>query len=78
MHQTGVSIYKERASFWIQDGLGKANYTDGPAGFKQWNAMSKEWVNVYTVLEGVAGIGLVLINQLSEKYYDWDEIFMIS
>ena len=68
----------ESANFWIADGIRKASYKDGYAGYKQWNGLTKDWTSELSLLEGVAGIGLVLIDHLSEESNFWDECLMIS
>ncbi len=62
---------------WIQDGLQKAIYPDGYAGYKQWNGESQGWEPHLSLLEGVAGIGLVLVDYLSETPNTWDECLML-
>jgi lantibiotic modifying enzyme len=75
-HHLKDPIYKETADFWIQDGLKKAFHEDGFAGYKQWQP--KHWDNQIGLLEGIAGIGLVIIDYLSEEINTWDEALMIS
>lgn len=71
-------IFKKSADFWIQDGIEKATHKDGYVGYKQWNGLTKEWTPELSLLEGVAGIGLVIIDYLSKKPNPWDECLMIS
>ncbi len=77
-HETKEIIFQEAATFWIEEGLKMASFKDGYAGFKQWNAMSNEWDSRLSILDGIAGIGLVLIDYISDTRSNWDECLMIS
>ncbi|MEM1337010.1 MAG: lanthionine synthetase C family protein [Bacteroidota bacterium] len=70
--------FKKSLDFWIEDGVQKAIHKDGYGGYKQWNGHSKIWTSKLSVLEGIAGIGLVIIDYLSEKPNSWNECLMIS
>ncbi|GAB5472043.1 MAG: hypothetical protein Mars2KO_01420 [Maribacter sp.] len=70
--------FKESINFWIADGIQKAIYEDGYAGYKQWEGFVGSWTPQLSLLEGVAGIGLVIIDYLSEEPNSWDECLMIS
>ncbi|RKN76896.1 lanthionine synthetase C family protein [Ulvibacterium marinum] len=70
--------FKELVDFWIADGIQKAIYEDGHAGYKQWNVPVQSWTPRLSLLDGVAGIGLVIIDYLSEEPNSWDECLMIS
>ncbi|WP_175578616.1 lanthionine synthetase C family protein [Tenacibaculum aiptasiae] len=75
--ETRKAIFKEAAYFWIEDGLEKGNYKDGYAGFKQMK-INGETYNDTSLLEGVAGIGLTIINYLTNDSKNWDECLLIS
>lgn len=76
--EMGEPVFKEATEFWIQDGLNKATHKDGLAGYKQWNAKDKEWISSIPLLEGIAGIGLTIIDYLADFDSSWDECLMIS
>ncbi len=76
--KTKDPIFKTAANFWIQDGLKKATSSDGFAGFKQWHFAKNEWYSTLSLLEGVAGIGLCIIDHIAEFDSNWDECLMIS
>ena len=76
--ETGILEFKDAASFWINDGLEKAAFEDGFSGYKQWQGDDKEWGKEVSLLEGIAGIGLVIIDYLSSFDTKWDECLMIS
>lgn len=73
---TKDTTFKKAADFWIQDGLSKDIHEDGFAGYKQKHG--DHWVNDIGMLEGISGIGLVMIDYLSEEIYTWDEVLMIG
>lgn len=70
--------FKELVDFWITDGIQKAIYEDGYAGYKQWEGFVGSWMPQLSLLEGVAGIGLVIIDYLSDEPNSWDECLLIS
>ncbi|MGB5822032.1 MAG: lanthionine synthetase C family protein [Saonia sp.] len=76
--EANMETFKEILDFWIDDGIQKAIYEDGYAGYKQWNGLEKNFVPELSLLEGIAGIGLVIIDYLSETPNTWDECLMIS
>jgi len=74
---SGDSHYKEATEFWLQDGLNRATHEDGIAGYKQYR-MEGKWSSETSLLEGVAGIGLVILDYLTDYPSNWDECLMIS
>ena len=76
--ETRDIVFKEAADFWIQDGIDKAVHEDGYAGYKKWQGAEGKWYNEVSLLEGIAGIGLVIIDYLSDYDSNWDECLMIS
>jgi len=76
--ETNDSAFKDAADTWIKSGLDLAIHEDGYAGYKQWQGADKEWNKEITLLEGIAGIGLTMIDQLADFDTNWDECLMIS
>ncbi|MEP1488485.1 MAG: lanthionine synthetase C family protein [Algibacter sp.] len=76
--ETNNFLFKEATEFWIQDGINKATYNDGYAGYKQWKGGDKQWESEISLLEGIAGIGLTIIDYLADFDTNWDECLMIS
>ncbi len=76
--ETNDPVFKKAASHWIDHGLKLAIHEDGNAGYKQWNGKDKDWEARVSLLEGVAGIGLAIIDYLSDFESHWDECLMIS
>ncbi|MFD2561667.1 lanthionine synthetase C family protein [Aquimarina rubra] len=75
--ETHNDIFKNACDFWMQDGLNKASHIDGYAGYKQWKGEG-EWKKEVSILEGIAGIGLTIIDYLADFETNWDECLMIS
>ncbi len=76
--KTGEDIFKKAATFWIDHGLESAIHKDGFAGYKQWRGKDEEWLPENNLLEGIAGIGLAIIDYLADFDTSWDECLMIS
>ncbi|SEW17795.1 Lanthionine synthetase C-like protein [Chitinophaga sp. YR573] len=80
---TGITKFQDTSELWIEKTLALARHQSGPAGFRQYRFYEKDqktihrWRNCYGVLEGVAGIGLVLITQLN-GLSEWDNCLLVS
>jgi hypothetical protein len=56
-----------------------SNYEDGLAGFKSWRGDENSYTNEYGLLEGIAGIGMVMINSLHPEIEPtWDRCLLLS
>ncbi|SHG70470.1 lanthionine synthetase C family protein [Flagellimonas flava] len=69
--------FKSSAAFWIKDGIEKACHANGYAGYMQWDGDKLGWNTKLSLLDGVAGIGLAIMDYLSEKQNNWDECLML-
>lgn len=76
--KTGNKLFKEAARYWIDEGIKMAVFEDGNAGYKQWNGADEDWESRISLLEGIAGIGLTIIDHISDFETHWDECLMIS
>ncbi|AJW63515.1 Nisin biosynthesis protein NisC [Elizabethkingia miricola] len=76
-NRTKIDSLKEASIYWLNDGLEKAVYTDGIAGFKAHRGDDK-YEKETDILTGVSGIGLVLMSILTENNLDWDECLLLS
>ncbi len=77
--ETNTTKFKEYAEFWIAEGLKmvKSNVTTH-AGFLQFQGQDSKWKGKQNLLEGIAGIGLTIISQLTNLESNWDECLLIS
>lgn len=73
------SVFSKAATFWINDGLEKGTRKSGYAGYSQYTNIGEkvEWINKLSILEGISGIGLCLINYGSKLESCWDECLML-
>jgi len=71
------SIFAETSSYWLSDGLKRGTYEGGYAGFKQYMGYDRDFVGSLSLLEGIAGIGLVILDTLSDFESTWDECLLI-
>lgn len=72
---TGVEDFRLAADFWIEDTMQRANFEDGHAGFKMWT--KEGYMNEVNVLDGIAGIGLVLLTHAMETTGNWENILLL-
>jgi len=77
---TRLPEFKEAADYWFEQTLKMAVFEDGLAGFKTFEAPDgkPQWVNRYSLLEGVAGIGLAMLAYHYEIEPAWDECLLLS
>jgi len=76
-HYTNDRIFKDAADYWIQRTLDFAIHEDGVAGYKMYNPQDNTFSKSYGLLEGVAGIGLVLLSYLTGDF-SWDYCIMLN
>ena len=76
-HYTKDELFKEATDYWIQRTLNYASHRDGIAGYKMYNPTKNMYTNSYGLLEGAAGIGLVLLSYLTGDF-SWDYCLMIN
>ncbi len=65
--ETSDVEFKNARDYWIDQTLDMSRFIDGPAGYKQFianNGKHVEWKNSYSLLEGIAGIGFMLLSIL--------------
>jgi lantibiotic modifying enzyme len=76
---TGIDVFRDAAIHWIDDTLAKAQFIDGIAGYKTWHSPKYGgWITHTGLLEGVSGIGLVLLSFISDIEPRWDECLLLS
>ncbi len=76
--ETGMPECKDAAAYWIGQTLKMAKFEDGLAGYKTRQGAERGFRNEYGLLEGIAGIGLVLLAHLSDEDPAWDECLLLS
>lgn len=77
-YETGDKKFLETNEYWIQELLKQAHFENELAGFKYYRG-KEGWKDSYSFLEGIAGIGLVLLAYAGEVFLsDWDEILLLN
>ena len=74
---TGMEPFKNAVLYWLDQTLKMAVSDDGAAGFKVWCG-DNVWQNRYCLLDGIAGIGMVLMAAVSDVEPSWDRCFLLS
>ena len=76
-NSTKEQEFKNAADYWVSKTIEFARYQDGIAGYKAYSSL-RGLYNTYGILEGVSGIGLMLVSWLNSELMDWDECLLIS
>lgn len=69
--------FKTAALYWLDETLNMAKFEDGLAGYKTLKG-DHGWENSTGILEGIAGIGLVLMSSIDNIEPKWDKCLLIS
>ncbi len=69
--------YVLQSHYWLQKGFSMDSGKEH-CEFLQWNGISKVWEPKIQLLEGYAGIGLILLDFLDSTESSWDECFLLS
>lgn len=75
-HTTNEPLYKASANYWIDLGLKMDTHEEGYCGFKQHMGQG-QWQSMLTLLEGISGIGLSIIDHLSDTPNTWDKCIQL-
>lgn len=77
--ETGRKEFNEARWYWLHKTLEMATCNNDFADYKMWKG-EKGWKNEYGLLEGISGIGLVLLGFLTHdiKNLNWDECLLLS
>lgn len=61
----GDALFSETRDYWLTTTWEMSRFADGIAGYKVWRGSLGAWKREYSLLEGVAGIGLMLLTALA-------------
>lgn len=78
--QTGETLFAETRDYWIGETLRMGRLEEGLAGYGAWHGEGYGgWKREYGLLEGIAGIGLMLLAALANdpKSDQWMRFFML-
>lgn len=73
---TNLPEFFDQSDYWIHVTLKKSCFKDGYAGYKAFH-QGEGWKNSIGLLEGVSGIGLVLLSRLDKQQSCIDDLFLI-
>jgi lantibiotic modifying enzyme len=73
--ETRINNFKTCSEYWLNETLKMAKFSDGLAGYKSYD--QGKWNNNYSFLDGIAGIGLVLLSLFSVNNF-WDVVVLLS
>ena len=73
--ETNNSAFLVAMEDWLKVAL-QFNMQGGVAGYKSY--AGTEWLNDYSLLMGVSGIGLVFLSYITGGKQSWDELFLLS
>lgn len=77
--ETEEVAFKETAEYWLSIGLDMATHSDGLAGYKTYRGGNNpSWKNEPSLLEGVAGIGLVILSHLYPQCNAWNQCLLLG
>ena len=78
-HTTGHAEFREAALYWLDHTMKMATHEDGYAGYKAWHSEQYGgWQSEAGFLEGITGVGLMLISFISDIEPKWDECLYLS
>lgn len=69
--------FTESSNFWLQDGIKKGQGNKGYAGYAKWNGKEESWESDLSLLNGIAGIGLTILEHLFVKPQKWSECLLL-
>jgi lantibiotic biosynthesis protein len=73
---TGDARYLKAYENWIVHTINIGNEPDGIGGYKRFYGDGSR--NMYGILDGAAGVGLVLMDFISGSYTDWDQLLLLN
>jgi len=78
--ETKHTEFEQAMDYWIDVTLKMGTSTVKNAGYTTWTVKDQnDWTEEYSLLEGIVGIGLVLLSYKKEKIpFDWDMVFLMS
>jgi hypothetical protein len=74
---TGRECFREAADHWLRRTILAADYTGGRIAYKSYDPRSRTYSVNDSLLEGTAGVGLVLLSALTHDD-SWDHCLMLN
>lgn len=78
--ETQIPEFDNTYKYWINETIQMASYENNKATYKFWKGNKIGWSKDLSLINGIAGIGLVLMSYLNEdlKFTAWDELILVS
>lgn len=76
-YKTGIATYREQQLFWMHKGFKMEQPDLDYSGFPMFVGEEPQWDPRLSLLEGIAGIGLVIIDYLNEERGTWDKALLL-
>lgn len=79
--QTGEKLFEEVRDYWFDVTLNIGSRKEGLAGYSAWHmAEYGGWVKEYGLLEGISGIGLLLLSLCISDFRNaqWMKFFLLN
>jgi lantibiotic modifying enzyme len=73
---TGNTFFQDHYQDWINSTLVLSSFEDGVGGYKKYTGAT--YAAKYPLLDGAAGVALVLTDMISDTPVDWDRFFLLS
>ncbi len=73
--ETNNNDFMLTTKYWVEHSLSQAKYGNGLAGYKTF--FIDNWIDDYSLITGISGIGLMYMSFLKNDKQQWDEIFLL-
>lgn len=73
---TGNTFFRDQYQNWINSTLVLSSFDDGVGGYKKYTGNT--YAPKFPLLDGAAGVALVLTDLVSDTPVDWDHFFLLS
>lgn len=77
-NKLNTGSFQSTSDYWLLKGMEMSAYEDGYSGIKKWHPSAQTFIPDLSLLEGSAGVGLVILNALSPLHTNWDECLMLN
>lgn len=76
--QTNKQIFEETLDYWLEKTLEMGESPNGLSGYMSWKGYKRSWELDYGLLDGLSGIGLVLLTDLGYIDNKWMDFFLLN
>jgi class I lanthipeptide synthase len=76
-NKTKINCFKESSKYWKEIGDDMIKYDENQNIFYPIHLGKRDWSKPYSLLEGISGIGLSIISNLTNYEIEWEECLFI-